>query len=123
MNCNARYRNARYNAMSWVPGSDPGLVDDPEDQGDEVDDEAVEDGNQADFDAAGNDVGCNVIVAGEEVHHLEPAEDGPEDADDEGGDADFLDPGGGFPGREEQRDEKKGDDDHSDRTAGDEEGE
>ena len=44
--------------------SDPGLLDDAEDQGDEVDDEAVEDGDEAYFDAAGKDVGCDVIVAG-----------------------------------------------------------
>ena len=98
-------------------------MDDAEDQGDEVDDEAVEDGDQADFDTAGEDVYRYVIIAGYEIRDLKLAQERPEDADHEGGDADFLDPGGGFPGCEEQADEEEGDDGHSERATGDEEGE
>ena len=101
--------------------SDPRLLDDAEDQGDEVDDEAIEGRDEGALDAAGDHaVGYILPVALEEVGHLIGAQDGPEDAHHQGGDADFLDPGRGFPRGEEQGDEKEGNDDHPDGTSGNE---
>ena len=97
-------------------------MDDPQDQGDEIHDEAVKDGDKSHLDTTGNDVGRDVICNSlKETCRLMEAEDGPEDAHDQAGDADFLHPGGGFPGSEEEADEQKGNDNHSDGTAGDEE--
>ena len=87
--------------------SDPRLLDDAENQGDEEDDESIEGRDEGTFDAAGKDaVGDFFPIALEKIGHLIAAEDGPEDAHHQGGDADFLDPSGGFPGGEEQGDEK-----------------
>ena len=98
-------------------------MDYPEDQGNEIDDQAIKDRDEPHLDATGDDVGSDVVMPGHKICHLKVAAECPEDAHDQGGDADFLDPGRCFPGGEEQRDEKKGDDDHSDGSAGNEEGE
>ena len=99
---------------------DPGLVDQAKDQGDEVHDEAVEDGDQVDLVAGSDDRACYVFVAGQVIKHLKQAQERPEDAYHQRGDADFLHPRGSFPGGEEEGDEKEGDNDHSHGTAGNE---
>jgi hypothetical protein len=101
--------------------SDPRLLDHADDQGDEVDDEAVQDRHKTYLDASGEDaVGYFVPIALEEVGHLIVTKECPEDAKDQGAYPDFLDPGGRFPGGEEKTDEKEGDADHAGKAAGNE---
>ena len=111
------------NRCQTYTGLDSGLLDDADDQGDEVDDQAIQDRNKAHIDASGNDVICYVIMARQEINNLKPAQDGPEDTDHQCADADFFYPGRCFPGREEETDEQEGDDDHANGTAGHEKGE
>ena len=103
--------------------SNSGFPDDADNQGDEVDDQAIQDRNKAHLDASGNDVACYVIMAGQEIDDLQPAQNGPEYTNYQCADANFFYPGRCFPGREEETDEQEGDDDHANGTAGHEKGE
>ena len=53
--------------------SDPGLLDNPDNQGNEIHDETVEDRYKTDLDAAGDNVFRNVIMCGHEISYLKPA--------------------------------------------------
>ena len=96
-------------------------MDNADYQGDEVNDEAVKDGDKIHFDASPDNTGREISVYLDIVGRLHEAQECPEDTYDQGADADFLDPAGSLPGSEEEADEKKCDDDHSNGTAGNEE--
>ena len=102
---------------------DSRFVNHAQNQRNEVHDKPVEDRNKSHLEATGDDVGCYVVMSGQEICHLKETGECPEYAHDQGCDADFLHPGRSLPGSKEQGDEKEGDDNHTDGSAGNEEGE
>ena len=80
---------------------------------DEIDDEAVEGADQGDFQAAADDGEADVAEHLDGVKDLIEAAQGPEDGDDQGGDADFPHPLRCFPCSDELADKQKGDCDHA----------
>ena len=109
--------------MNSGAASDPWFVNHAQNQRDEVHDEAIKYGNKSHLEAAGNDAEFHVIIPGQEIRNLKESTKCPEYAHDQGCDADFLHPGRSLPGSKEQGDEKEGDDNHTDGSAGNEEGE
>ena len=101
--------------------SDPRLPDDADDEGDDVYDDTVNDRDQSDFDTAPNDVLGNISDFLDDLGGLHEANQGEHESEGEGDQADFLDPGRGFPGRKEDGDEKQGNDGHASVSSGCEE--
>ena len=101
--------------------SDPRFPDDADDEGDEVDDEAVDEGNENDLHASPDYIEGKLIRFGlKRPRHLHISHKRPNGAENQGAKTDFLYPGRGFPGSEEKGDEKQGNDDHPGRTTGQE---
>ena len=92
--------------------SDPRLPDDADDEGDDVDDDTVNDRNQGDFDASPDDVLGNISDFLDSLGGLHEANQGEHESEGEGDQADFLDPGRGFPCREKYGDEEQGNNGH-----------
>ena len=97
---------------SGVQESDAGFLDDAEDEGDDVDDEAVDAGDHSHLHSAPDDVAGDIGVLAEDVGRLHEAQKAPQKAESQGDQADFLDPAWGFPGSEEQCDKEKREDAH-----------
>ena len=92
--------------------SDPWLPDDADDEGDDVYDETVNGRDQADFDSSPDDVRGDVSQFLDGLGGLHEANQGEHESEGEGDQADFLDPGRGFPCREKYGDEEQGNNGH-----------
>ena len=94
------------------------LPGNPDDEGNEVDEKTVSGGNQGDGDGAPDDIRVGVLVQLDGIADGHELAHSPEDAGGQAGEAGFPDPGRGFPGNEEQGDEKEGDNCDSVRIGG-----
>jgi hypothetical protein len=100
--------------------SDPRFVDDPDDQRDEVDEEAIESGIRVTFRAPARIPGLASPVIWTQSADWDHPQQHPEDTEDQGADADFFHPARRFPGRHKKRNQEQGDDDHATQAAIDE---
>ena len=97
--------------------SDPGFLDNADDQRNEIDDESVKGADQCHLKATTKDGRADVAGLLYGVKCLRQAEQGPEDGEDQGPYADFLHPAGSLPGSNEKGDKEDGDDDHPSKAA------
>ena len=103
--------------LETVPKSDPGFLDDADDQRNEIDDESVKGADQCHLKTSAKDGRTDVAGFLYSVKSLRQAEQRPEDGEDQGPYADFLHPAGSLPGSDEKGDKEDGNDDHPSKAA------
>ena len=90
----------------------PGLLNYSHDEGDQVDDGAVDGRDQGDFQSAVDDGDGEIAGSLQVVQQLQDGQNHSQKTEHQGEGPDFLDPAGRFPGGEENGDQKNGEDGH-----------